>query len=338
MIILTDCISSKVDEGCIKTATKVSKLMRDKYNCKIFAINKESDIADKNYKLNKLYINFSFLKALRKMNEKVLFIPVASNTLGSAIRILILSLFLKKDITTIFTLRWQMNRLTCFLLSISKVKIVVLSNKSCQYYKGKLSNKILYLKTGVDTAKFCPINKTDKERLRNKYKIDNNKHVILHVGHIRPGRNLEKLITLNSAYQILIVISSVTNPVDEIKEKLLSCNNIQIIDSYISNIEELYQLSDIYLFPVLQENFCIDVPLSVLEAASCNIRVITTRYEELAELNNGEGLEFIETCTEEELNMYADRILKEKRVNTRDKVIGYDWEISVEKLYKFIND
>jgi glycosyltransferase involved in cell wall biosynthesis len=102
------------------------------------------------------------------------------------------------------------------------------------------------------------------------------------MGHINEERNLKPLIPLqNAGYQVVIVESSST-PRDSIgpmslRKELLK-TGIIILNGYIEHIEEIYQLSDIYVFPVVVKTGSIGMPLSILEARSCGIPVITTEF------------------------------------------------------------
>ena len=54
--------------------------------------------------------------------------------------------------------------------------------------------------------------------------------------------------------------------------------DIYLFQLYQERVEEYYQASDIYVFPVLSAVNAMEFPMSVLEAMSCNIPVITTRF------------------------------------------------------------
>ena len=47
---------------------------------------------------------------------------------------------------------------------------------------------------------------------------------------------------------------------------------------YITHLEEIYALSDCYVFPTTDRRYCVEMPLSVLEAMSCNLPMLTTRF------------------------------------------------------------
>ena len=75
-----------------------------------------------------------------------------------------------------------------------------------------------------------------------------------------------------------------------------------IIDRFVENIEEVYQLSDVYIFPVKEEMNAIDIPLSVLEAASCNLQIVTTDYGELKVFKGEDGFFYTNDFNKESFN------------------------------------
>ena len=88
-----------------------------------------------------------------------------------------------------------------------------------------------------------------------------------------------------------------------------------LIDSYLQSIQEIYQLADVYLFPVMDIENCIDVPLSVLEAASCNLPIVTTEYGELTAFREQEGFLFIDALDSDSLNQALEKALLKTEVN-----------------------
>ena len=53
-------------------------------------------------------------------------------------------------------------------------------------------------------------------------------------------------------YHIILVVSSVTEAEKDasIRTMLEIRGNVTIIDTYLRNVQEVYQLADVYLFPV----------------------------------------------------------------------------------------
>ncbi len=334
MIILTDCLSQKVDEGCIKVATTLANRIKELYSDTVLvAYKNHSDKADENLDLNPLFLNSSIRKVLKKADSAVLYIPFASNTLASTLRTFMLSLINKKKVYVLFALRHQMNTLSRLLLKLSKATVIALSEQSYTFYKQVAADKVVYLKTGVDTKKFLPVDADTKMKLRKKYSLPADKNIVLHVGHLNSGRNVQKLLNLDDNSHGVLVLSSVTKDERDLqlKEKLESSGKVTLIYDYIENIEEVYQFSDVYLFPVFEQGKCIDVPLSVLEAASCNIPVICTEYGELKSFKNEKGFYFTDDFEYKNLNDMIGKACFDSH-STRDAVADYDWEKSINRL------
>lgn len=336
MVILSDCLTEKVDEGCLKVANSLTKRIK-KYeaNTTVVSYDRKPKQSDIHLQLNKMFLNSSLLSLIIKKKEPVLYIPFASNTKASALRIFVLSLVAKYGFKVIFVLRFSMDRITKTLLKASRVQIVALSKESYDFYSNEIGNAV-YLQTGIDTNRFVPVSIDRKDELRRKYKVVPGKKVLLHVGHLKNGRNVDKLLQVGEDYHVFLIVSSVTeNEQDAVlRKKLTERPNTTIIDSYLENIEEVYQMADVYLFPVQESENCIDVPLSVLEAAACNIPVVTTNYGELKSFKGEAGFKFISGFDAVTINNAIDEMATMENCKNRDAVLVYDWDASVKMLLK----
>lgn len=339
MIVLSDCLTNKVDEGCLKVANSMSKrLKKIDSNTTIISYERKPNYSDIHLSLNKLFLNKELLTLLNRKKEPVLYIPFASNTTASCLRTFILSLFARRKVNVLFVLRFPMKMLAKVLLKLSGAKVISLSETSFLFYKSIVGNHAVYLKTGVDTDKFVPVAQSKKQILREKYYIPKDKKVLLHVGHLKGGRNVDKLALAADQYHIVLVVSSITEAEKDntIRAALENRGNVTIIESYLENVEEVYQMADVYLFPVQEIENCIDVPLSVLEAASCNVPIVTTEYGELAAFREQEGFMFVDDLSRDSLNKALDTMVSKTEINNRQSVKEYDWKYSIEKLQTII--
>ena len=325
MIIVSDCIKDNLDEGCIKVASTLAKRLAAKGN-KLVAVNCECSYADKSLNANKIYSNKELYSFISDNDGDILFIPFASNTLGTAVRTWNLSRKSGRRVLVLFALRWPMSIIKEIFLKLSGCSVLTLSQDSFFYFKKSLKGiTVDNLKIGVDTERFVPVDDEKKMTLRAKYGLPQDKTIILHVGHLKHGRNVDVFLDLDEKYHGVLVFSSITEKDNELKRSLENKPNITIIESYCSNIEELYQLSDIYVFPVVDQNNNIDIPLSVLEAASCNIRIIATKNKEIAYFKDAPGLLRVDNGQLGELNSLINELLSIKEVKTRDIALEYDW-------------
>lgn len=331
MLILTNCLIKNADEGCVNIAYNLIKRMKTALSdVKVISYERASDLTDVQIKLNKLMLSAPLIKLLRK-DKKVLYIPFPAKMKATALRVWILSRFCK-ELSVLISMHDDIDKFSRLLLKNSKAKLIVLSEIAYEDFSDVAGDNVSYIKTGVDTKKFQPIEQSAKLHLRKKYGIENNAKVILHVGHLNEGRNIQQLLNLSDEYYVILVTSTLTKDEQnkQLKEAFLNRKNTLLIDEYVEHIEEIYQLSDLYLFPVIEVGHCIDIPLSVLEAASCGIPVLTTEYGEAKAFKDNEGFSFIDSF--ENLNELVSGAINVKTGNIRAAVLDYDWNNAIEFL------
>lgn len=338
MLILSNGLCKNADEGFLKVACSLVKRIKqaDK-SVTVVSYERQSPLTDYFLKLNKLFLNGSLFRVIRKHKGAVLYIPFPAKTVATALRIFVLSLMQKGRLDVLLVMKSPMNTFAKALVKLSGANIVVLSKDAKEFYTRFINeNKITYLKTGIDTEKFVPVTQEEAKRLKEKHGFDPDKSVILHTGHLKEGRNVAQLAKIDEKYQVLLVTSTLTkNEQDSrLKNTLQNCPNIKIIDEYIPHIEEFYQLCDAYFFPTTQACNCIDVPLSCLEAAACNKPIITTDYGEMAQFEGKEGFYFTNSFEKDHLNNLIATAIKNKSPNTRTAVLPYNWQYAVEYFSK----
>lgn len=186
---------------------------------------------------------------------------------------------------------------------------------------------------GVDLEKYAPVSATVKDKLREKYSIDKDKFIILHVGSVKSGRNVQLLKSFQDKENQVIIVGSTSTGINmEIYRQLVESGCLVLV-KYFGNIKEIYALSDCYVFPVVFRTDilkrpiadCVDIPLSVLEAMACNLPVITTRFGALPRIfEAGDGLFFVER-EEDFTNALKEIKNNMENVKTREKVKPYSW-------------
>jgi len=214
--------------------------------------------------------------------------------------------------------------------------ILTQSNRSKDRFM-ELGCSTEFLPSGVDIHRFLPVSRQTKQRLRRKYGIHAQKIVVLHVGHIKKGRNILILNELQKEEDIqVIIVGSLSEPMEKEVYQALTKGGCIVWRKYFDNIAEIYALADCYVFLTLDKKYAIEMPLSVIEAMSCNLRVISTPFEALPELfTPGEGLIFVE---ENEIPNMAQYIRNKVSVKTRKKVLRFNWENIVERLEKIYHE
>ena len=117
------------------------------------------------------------------------------------------------------------------------------------------------------------------------------------------------------------------------RQQLLEKENITLVEGFVPRIWELYQLADVYLFPVEYIKGCIDAPLSAMEAAACGIPVVTTAFGELKTLLGNEGFYLLDTKESPALNDLLRKAARENR-SPRKAILPYDWTAAAQSLLK----
>ncbi len=195
-----------------------------------------------------------------------------------------------------------------------------------------ISCELIY--PGVDQEKFSPSTYDIKKRLRQKMNIVSDKIIILHVGHFTKARCVIDLIPLQEKYykkvQFIIVGSSTNCPDEKILKKLRE-SKIMLKTDYVEDIEDIYKLSDIYIFPCNRKDSAIDIPLSVFEAMAVNLFVITTKYGGLCDLfDENESFHYIQSLGDVE-NILSNFNANNVQV-TREMVKEFTWEKYVSSI------
>lgn len=339
MIVLTNCLTKEADEGGLKVAHSLAeRIKRLDEHAALISYGQRGELEDIHLNLNKLMLSRRLSRILKEKGENVLYMPQYARMLPMALRTFILSRCTPKELWVLLSMKSHMGWPAKCLLRWSRAKVIAVSNQSWLSFREIIGENAHYLRTGVDTARFSPVSEEKKRALRVQYGIPEEKTVVLHVGHMVRGRNIAGLAELDERFHgVLVVSTKMREQWDAaLSEELRSCPNVTVIDTYIPRIEEIYQMADVYLFPVMEEMNCIDVPLSALEAASCGIPVVATKYGELSELIDHKGFYHITSFNGDCLNELLDRAAQE-RENPRESVLAYDWNASAARLIRLLN-
>lgn len=214
---------------------------------------------------------------------------------------------------------------------------LVQSDNIEKIFTGLGCNVKFFVSSGVDIEKFCSVSKERKKELREKYDISTEKFIVSHVGSVRKWRNVEILndIQRDSDVQVVLV-GRISTRFEKNVLLELERSGVKVINEYISKIEDIYALSDCYIFPTIDPVGSIDIPLSVFEAMATNLPIVSTNFGGLTRIfKEGYGLTFTNPGN------FSQKI-KEIRENsidikTREYVIQYSWSNiakNLEMIYK----
>lgn len=184
---------------------------------------------------------------------------------------------------------------------------------------------VRFLPHGVDTGRFRPVAPGEKVRLREKYDLDREVSVLLHVGHVKPDRGLGQMLRLQQTVPDcqVVIVGSPRFARDRKYAAYLRERGCIVMEGYYSQIEELYQLADCYVFPRGKTLF---LPLTVMEAMACDLPVVTAPFDGVVQFfPEGRGL-FVARSGEEYSGYVRLALDGRGTVATRERVLPFSWD------------
>lgn len=223
------------------------------------------------------------VKLLLQRPDKLIFIPQAALTFSSLLKLSVLQLIYRDRLVAVGVQKRQLKSWQQAILRwLPKPRAFVLSRAMAEPLKN-INMHADVITVGIDRDAYQP--PADKTRLREKYSVPPDKRVLLHVGHIKSSRNIRWLLEIKQALPELevILIGSTATQQDAVLGEELERVGVRVLRDYLPNIHEIYQLADVYCFPVTLETAAMETPLSVLEAMATNLPIITTPFGRLPE-------------------------------------------------------
>lgn len=281
----------------------------------------------------------TFWKDIKNFNPQIIHY-IHGPSIKSFIFLKVISLFCRDAKTVISAMHPGLSFLSERFIPLFEPELVLVQSRETEEIFKKRGCRTEFLPCGVDVKKFTPCTARIKENLREKYGIDKDKFVILHIGSIKEGRNVQLLEKLQKEDNQVIIVGSLSTGIDQRVCELLKKSGCLVWTSYFENIEEIYPLSDCYIFPVVPKRGIrgrapdsIEMPLSVLEAMSCNLPVIATKFGALPRVfkKEGEGLFFADK-EDDFINILKSIKSSSIDVKTREKVLPYSWDNIGKKL------
>jgi|Deesub1362A_J573_1020465.scaffolds.fasta_scaffold00252_43 glycosyltransferase involved in cell wall biosynthesis len=334
MLFVTEVLSMPFDEGMRNVAYSLHKNLAKKVDLVTVthSDNKVDNLDIKRVDMNRLFLVAELKRLIKEHSpDVILYLPETSITFNSFLRGRILKLFGRGARVAIFaTIRRDYTPLQRLIIKRFLMPDIVLLFGGFRDWSLRGINS-RELPPAIDADRFSTATRDEKALLRKRYGVSLDKKVVLHVGHVRPTRNVSALIGIQRLRGIqVLIVDSTSTPKYEALNKNLREEGIIIFNRYIPDISEIYRLSDIYVFPVKEEIASINLPLSILEAMACGLPIVTTRFGGIEEyFKEDEGFRYFDTDDE------LLRIVAHDNLNggiNRQKVAGFTWGRLIEEL------
>ena len=229
-------------------------------------------------------------------------------------------------------------------MAIKKAKIILTESQNTKndllkYFKINENNiKVVCLGAKEDIA---PKNKEEISYLYEKFKIPQDKKLLMYVGNLKPHKNLEKLLVAfsklkNNEECTLLLVGKAFEKYDvlEDKEKELNIKDKVIHTGIVTESElvDLYNLVDLFVFPSLYEGF----GLPVVEAMACGAKVASSNSSSLPEVG-GDKIPYFNPNDVAEMAEVIERELEredteEEKQNRIKWAKKFDWKKTSEEI------
>lgn len=309
--IIADKLTLPIDEGLKKLTFKMMQYgLKQDY---IDVYNSPEQVGLDGitvYSANKLMKSLEIKSLLNsKHYSDIFYIPEASTTFNTFVRACFISHQAPNGarVHIISSQKRYLNGWQKFALKFLGNPLVITFSKSAQKYIESLGLETSNYSLAADDEVFKPVSQEQKLLLREKYGVPQDARIALHVGHVKKCRNIGALKNLAlNGWQVIVVGSTSMAYEEDVAKELMDCG-IMIRGEFNPHVEELYQLSDIYVFPVRNEDEAIDFPLSVVEAMACGLPVVSTPFGALPD-NFKETKSFGYFLEDEQLPAIAERL------------------------------
>jgi glycosyltransferase involved in cell wall biosynthesis len=327
--LISEDLGDPLDEGFKKFTSSLAAALSAEYDLLAMSRNglDKGTCRAEAVAMNRFLLNRGLRRRIRKFAPDIIcYVPSSSGTLNSMVRARVLKWYGRDAKIVLISLQpRKFSRCSAWLASrLCPDMMLVQSEESVEYLK-RLGCVAHFLPSGVDPDLFAPVSTARKAELRRRHKLPAEAFLLLHVGHINPARGISLFMDLQREPGIqVILVGSTSTPQDEELAHQLEMAGVRVIREYLPGIQEIYQLSDCYLFQVSGKTSAIEIPLSVLEAMACNLPVITTRFGGLRDLfSEGGGLLFAET--REQMLDGISQVRSGMKVRTREMVTAISW-------------
>lgn len=237
-----------------------------------------------------------------------------------------------------------LNQLLLPLYRKSYTSAIACSNEAGIWLYGKNNFTILHNAINAERFKF---DQTKRNKIRHELKISDEEYIVGHVGKFMEAKNHPFLIRTFKNYHILhpnsrllLVGDGELRPLIEHEIKINGISDSVILTGLRSDIPDLLQAMDIFLFPSIYEG----MPLSVIEAQASGLPcIISNSVTNLVNI----GKDIIQLSLNEDITHWVEqldqtkyKLLREERSIQNINLIaqkGYNITTEAERLTNIYN-
>jgi len=216
------------------------------------------------------------------------------------------------------------------LLAGAAPDVVFVPSYASLLHLSDLSLRSDVVPVGVDLGQFRRARDGEKNALRRARGIPEDAFVCLHVGHLSPKRNLGALSRLaKEPGACVIVIGSTSTPEDAHLRAELEAAGVRVIREFVP-VDEFYRLADCYVFPVIDSEGCVEIPLSVIEALASGLPVLARPFGGLRDfVAPGDDVRYFES--DDEMLAQARALRAAAPPVTRD-MHAFEWRAVADRI------
>jgi glycosyltransferase involved in cell wall biosynthesis len=221
---------------------------------------------------------------------------------------------------------------------VSKTAMDLACEKYAQY-----RHKFISISNFVDTSRFTAMPSNKKEALSEKYGLDAEIQYFLFAGRLEPMKGVQQLVNafreLNPPKNSKLLIVG-EGP---LKEKICSFEFVDYLGRIpYQQMQEIYNIASVFIMPSFYENF----PLTILEAMSCALPVISSKVGDVEYILTDEkslfppdDYDMMKRKLKNFMAMSVDELEEIGRENQRTIVTHYgmDNATKLTNIYKDLN-
>jgi glycosyltransferase involved in cell wall biosynthesis len=290
----------------------------------------------RSFEADRLLRSSGLASALERFHpDAVIYVPTASLTLASGLRSRTLRRYAGAPVALVATQGRRHNAPVRLAARFAAPDLCLTFAAQTSAQARALGWPVAQAQPGVDLKAFRPVLPQEKRALRARFGLPADAFVVLHVGHLNRRRGVAELALIAGSTLPVLAVSTSTAREEGLAEELRRAG-VMVLTHFIPDIASLYAASDAYLFPVPPDPLApssIDVPLSVLEAAACDLPVIARRFGALPELwPDVPGVFFYDGPEQLRAAVDSTRAMNSCSWNTRRLTASLGWEGVAERV------